>query len=326
MNYQESVQILEKIKKAKRILINCHRSPDPDGVGSALALYLVLKKLGKNSDIICPDEISKESKFLPSVDIIKAVNFEIFDFSSYSLFLVIDSCNWSMVVGKKDIPKPNVPIVVIDHHITSDKFGFINLVDTSKTSAAEVLYLVFNDWKIGINKEIAQCLLAGIIADTGVFEYPGVTSSTLDIAKQLIEKGADKEKIVNNVYRNISFNQVRFWGEIIKNMQIDKKSKFVWSAVPFAVYESYGKPISGKETAASYFAQIIENTDFGMIMVEQENKVLSVSFRSKDNFDVSRIAEALGGGGHKAAAGAKVCGFAFDQAVEKVLQTARKFV
>lgn len=328
MNYKRSKQILVEIKKAQKILINCHRHPDADSVGSALALYQVIQGLGKGVEVVSPNSLLERLNFLPFSEKIASVDYKDFDFSKFDLFIVPDSSNWRMVVGSalgKVVPLPKIPIIVIDHHKTNEKYGRINLVDSKVTSTAEILYLLFQDWGVEINQDIATNLLAGIIGDTGVFQFPGVTSRTFDIARRLMDKGADKEEIVQNLYRSTEFNFLKFWGEVLKSMQFDQDHGFVWSAIPYETYKKFSKPESGREAAASNFTQIVKDSDFGFVMVEEEKEVLSVSLRSRTGFDVSKIASFLGGGGHKAAAGARVEGLEFEEAVEKVLQAARKF-
>jgi phosphoesterase RecJ-like protein len=326
MNYEDSKRILEEVEKAKKVLVNCHRSPDPDSVGSAISVYLALTGMGKDVTIVCPSDLPPDVLFLSLTEKIKKIDYLEFDFSKYDLFISLDSGSFDMVTGRKDIEKPKIPIIVIDHHKTNHKYGIINLVDDNVSSTAEMLYLVFEDWKVEIDKDIAQALLTGILADTGVFEYGGVTPRTLGIAQRLMEKGVDKDEITLNVFHSVPFNKVRFWGEILRRIEIEKEHGFVWAAVPHEVYLEYEKPLSAKEMAASLFFQSVEGTDFGMVMVEEQKKVLSISFRSRTNFDVSRVAERLGGGGHKAAAGAKVYGLDFEKAVEKVLIAAREIV
>ncbi len=144
-------------------------------------------------------------------------------------------------------------------------------------------------------------------------------------AAKLIELGADKDEIVKNIYRNINFTEIKLWGKFIENMEIDSEFNFVWSAMPYEIYKEYGEPYSAKEDVANLFFPIVKGTNFGMVMVEMEEKLLSVSFRSRSDFDVSEIAKKLEGGGHKAAAGARIEGLDFDAAVTKVLETARKY-
>jgi len=326
MNYKESEQILKEVKKAKKILINCHRSPDADSVGSSLALYQVIKNLGKDVKVICPSNVHEDLKFLPHSDAIEKINFRRFDFGAYDLFICLDSAGTNMVTGDEKIKLPNIPIIVIDHHKTNTKYGKINLVDSKVSSTAEILFLVLEDWRIKTDKNLATLLLAGILGDTGVFQYPGVTTRTMEIGIKLMQKGVNKDEIIFNLSRSINYNEVKFWGEVLERMQKDDDYKFVWSAIPYEVFEKYASPESAKESAASMFTQCVKDTNFGMVMVEETKGNLSVSLRSRTGFDVSKIALGLGGGGHNNAAGGKVSGREFREAVETVLNIARKIV
>ena len=328
MNYPESQKILKEIKKAKRILVNCHRSPDPDGIGSALALKLVLEQMGKEVEIICPSgQVDKRINFLKGFDEIKTgINFSKFDYTKFDLFITLDSASWDMVTGKKDVAVPRMFIVNIDHHITNTSFGKINLIDREASSVSELLFSLFENWPVEMDVEIATCLLTGIIADTGAFAYPNTTSGTLDVVKKLIGTGVDKNEIILRIYRSENLNMLRFWGEVLQKMEIDKDCRFVWSAIPHDVYKRYGMPEYGKEGAASSFAPIVDGTDFGLIAVEEDTGRLFISFRSRTGFDTSKIALALGGGGHVFASGAKIEGIPFDQAVTKLLETVRRVV
>jgi len=216
MNYKESKKILEEVKKADKILVNCHRGPDSDSVGSALGLSKVLTSLGKEVTIICPSEIPEDLMFLAGSEEIKRVDYSNFDFSEYDLFLIIDSSDYSMVTGAKDIVQPKKPpFIVIDHHFSNKGFGKINLIDSGVTSTGELLYKIFEDWDIPLSADSAECLLTGIIGDTGSFQYQNVGAETLEVAAKLIRLGADKDKIIYQIYRNISFSEVKVWGKII---------------------------------------------------------------------------------------------------------------
>ncbi|MGB6838902.1 MAG: DHH family phosphoesterase, partial [Microgenomates group bacterium] len=147
MKYKESRQIFKEIKGAGKIVINCHRGPDPDSVGSALALYQVLQSLDKEVEVICPDNLLDSYRFLRFSEKVKRINFEKFDFSSFDLFIVLDSADWGMVTGNISISQPDIKTIVIDHHRTNRGFGKINLIDSKASSTAEVLYLLFEDWE-----------------------------------------------------------------------------------------------------------------------------------------------------------------------------------
>jgi len=323
MKYKESKKLFKILKKSKKILINVHRSPDADSLGSALSFYEFLTKKGKEVKVICPDKLTKENLFLPFSEKVEKVDFNSFDFSKWDTFLILDSSNWDMVTGKDAIGMPKINLLVIDHHITSTKFGTINLVDEISSSTAEIVYFFFKDNKVKLTKTIAQNLLAGIICDTGVLQYPNVTPQTLRVVGDLILEGANKNDIVENFYRNYPFNQLKLWSEILNKMEFDRENRFVYSAIPYEIYKKYDEPESGKETSASMFSPVVKDSDFGMIMIEEEKNVLSVSFRSKKDFDVSKIAKALGGGGHILASGATLRNLEFEKAVEKVVSVAK---
>lgn len=323
MKYKDSKKILKALKKAKKILVSVHRNPDPDSVGSALSFYEFLLRLKKEVKVICPDEVSEDNRFLPYSEKVKKVDFNNFTFNEYDLFLILDSSNWSQVTGNEKLRVSDINIVVIDHHITSTRFGNLNLVDDQVSSTSEIVYYLFKDWKVKLSESISENLLAGIIGDTGVLRYPNVTPDTLLVTRDLMLKGGNKNEISENLYRNYSFNSIKFWGEIIQRMEIDVENRFVYSVIPNEVYKKFDSPFGSKEIAASMFTPVVKDTDFGMIMIEEKKGILSVSFRSRKDFDVSEIAKELGGGGHVVAAGVSIKDMEFDKAVEKVLSVAR---
>ena len=180
MNYPKSKEILEEIKKAKKILLNCHRGPDPDAIGSCLAMYKVLKRMVKKVEIICPSERLYENvNYLKDFTEIKTnIVFSSFNFSIYDLFIVFDSSSWEMVSGDKKSVIPKLPIINIDHHETNTFYSGVNLVDKNASSVGEMLLKIFVDWEIEIDADCAACLMAAIVGDTGAFRYPHTTPNT----------------------------------------------------------------------------------------------------------------------------------------------------
>jgi phosphoesterase RecJ-like protein len=325
MNYQKSKEILKKVKGAKKILLNCHRGPDADSIGSALAMRSVLADMDKKVSVVCPTNIVTPIKGLEDFDKIEQkVNFKDFDFSDFDLFITIDSSSWEMVTNSKTAEIPDIPVVVIDHHKTNPGYGEVNLVDAKVTSAAEIIFLILEDWRYELDKKTATHLLSGIIGDTGAFRYPGSDSQTFRIAQELLKSGADKDAIIHELYRSVDIKIIKYWGKVFESIEFDKKHRFIWAAVPYSVYKKYKSFENVGETSASDFFQIVEGTDFGMVITEESKGVVDVSFRSRSGFDTSAIAKDLGGGGHAYASGASVEEERFEDAVEKVLKVARK--
>lgn len=327
MNYKESALILEEIKKSNKILVNCHRGPDPDSIGSALSLKMVLEKMGKEVTVICVSEDLYENvNYLKGYsDIKRKVDYSKLDFKSFDLFISPDSSSIDQITDNKEFKFEGIDLVVIDHHKSNPLFGKINLVDPDITSVGELLFKVYSDWGVEIDKDTADCIMAAMVGDTGAFRYPGVGVSTYQTVISLMNIGSDKDFTVRKLYGSEPFELIKFYGDVLSRVQIDKEFKFVYSAIPFEVYEAAGKPLNAKESAASLFCQVVTDTDFGFIALEKEKGKLSLSFRSRTGFDTSQVAVALGGGGHAFASGANVLGKEFNEALELVLSTCRKY-
>jgi phosphoesterase RecJ-like protein len=282
--------------------------------------------MGKSIDIICPSPKLHPSVFFLSgyKNIKTGIDFRKFDFSRYDLLISVDSPVWHKVSADAKIPIPRIPIVFIDHHRGNTPFGEINLTDVAAASSTEILFMVFEDWQVEIDKGIAEDILTGIIGDSGAFEYPSVTARTLDISSRLVRIGADKNMIIDHLYRSYPYSLVKFWGEVITNLKMDKKNKFVFSVVPFSVFRKFKTPYNGKETALRLFASVIEGVEFGFMILEYERERVAVSFRSKGKFNTIPIASELGGGGHVSASAACLEG-PLEKTVRRVLSVARKY-
>ena len=327
MNYPESQLILEEIKKANKILLNCHRGPDPDGIGSTLAMRLVLINMGKTVDVICPTKkISKQTEYLDGYSEIKlGVDFSSYNFSDYDLFITLDTPNVGLMTGSDEIGEPKIKTIVIDHHFISTVKSDLALRDVDATSVGEMLFNIFSDWDVKIDKKIAECLLTSIIGDTGAFSYPNVTPKTLATASELMSLGADKNMIADRIYRSEEFKMLKFWSLVLSKMEIDYEYGFVYALIPFSEYKDYVNLDDAKAKSASLFAPVVDGTDFGFIGVEEKPNYMTISFRGRTTFDTSQIAKDLGGGGHKVSSATKIEGLEFAEVTQKVLAACRKY-
>lgn len=320
MYYQQSPKIFEIIKQSKNILINIHRNPDLDSIGSATALYQVLIKIGKKITLICPHQIPENFKFLKGAKKVKTIDFSSFNFSLYDLFIILDSGSFDIVTGSKEIKLPDIKKIVIDHHRTNNwKNYLLRLLDIKTSATAGIIYQMFVDWGIKIDADMSTSLFSGIAGDTVFFKYGGNTKLTFKIATKLLNLGADKNKLIDQAFDSFDFDLVKLIGETLKKMERETSpaGKFVYSIIDCQTYEKYGKPKGARELVADFFARSIKGYGFGVIIFEVEKNVFSLSFRSKENVDVSEIAKKLGGGGHKCAAGATVNGN-IDQVIKKI--------
>ncbi len=321
MNYQESKEIIARINGAQKILLSCHHHPDSDTVGSALALAQVLKGMGKTVKIICPDHLPKFLSFMPGSESVEYQKFEEFAFNEWDLYIVCDTSNWSRLFIELDFSPPTIPIIVIDNHSSNKGFGEINLLDYETSSVCEMLFKVFQDWNITVDTNMATLLLAGIMGDTGSFQFE-VYKNTFDVADELTRLGADINTINFNLFKNLPLELIQFWGVVISKLQIDPAG-FAYVAIPFDEYKDYVHIFGTRETAATQILAKIEGTKFCFILTEEQLGNTSVSFRSRSEVDTAKIAMQLGGGGHPAASSAWLREMSFDQALEKTLAACR---
>ena len=315
-HYLQSKSILEEIKRANNILINVHRNPDLDSIGSATAMYQALIKIKKQVTLVCPHKIPENFKFLKGADKVMTIDFSNFNFSSYDLFLILDSGSYDIVTGSKEIKLPDVKKIIIDHHLTNNWTDYVyRLLDTKASATAEIVYGMLKDWRVDIDGDISTSLLSGIAGDTVFFKYPKDPAVTFSNVSELMKLGADYNLLIEKFNDSLSFGFVKLLGEFLKNMK--QGAGFVWSAVDYITFEKYGKPRGVRETVADSFFRSIKNIKFGVALIEEEKGKFAVSFRSKKNTDVSVIAKKLGGGGHKNAAGATIYGN-IDQVTNKI--------
>ncbi len=326
INEKTAGRILTEIQKAKKILLALHVSPDPDSAASVLAMDLFLRRLKKKTHIISYSMIPPKLLDWPGVEKVETGDFSKIDLKKFDLMVALDSADRRMITRSlwpSKLPR-NFKIINIDHHFSNPRYGRINLV-SQESSTAELLYHLFRLWEVKIDRRLSGLLLRGIFADTGCFQYSNTSAATMRAGADLMEKGASLNECVLHEFRSYSFKTLKYWGKILENMRLDESGKFVWSKVSQEECEELGVCSTEIEGAASLFAQVVSGTEFGIILNEESGNLVRVSLRSRDSFDVSRIAVAQGGGGHKKSAGFSIS-LPLPEAEKKVLEVARKYI
>ncbi len=330
VDQQIASEIKKKIDQADRILLSLHRGPDGDSISANLAMEYFLEQENKQVKIISPTQVPETFNYLIETKEIEHLKFTELDYEQFDLIILLDSASWRMVSPKFGENQPLPPqrkIINIDHHQTNKQMGGINLVVPELASTAEILYQLFSAWGVEIDQKMAQLLLVGVVTDTGVFRYTNTSAKTMKIAADLMQKGADLDQIVFNYLRRNRFDKLKFWGVVLENLEVDEENRFAYSFIPFEQAKQWfvdNYPRDYRSGAASVFMAGIEGTEFGLIVIEEEKGELNGSLRSRKDFDVSKIAAELGGGGHPGAAGFKVS-LPFEEAKKKILKIAKKY-
>jgi len=291
------------INKSDNILLLCHKKPDADAVGATLALSNHLNKLGKRTTNCSIDRVSEFYYFLPDIYQMQESFGKPTD---YDLIIVLD-CGDSKITGyHKEFPEifsGKTPVINIDHHISNDFFGDVNIVIPNAASTTHILYNLFKLLNIKITENMATLLLAGLYYDTGSFKHDNTTAEVLMIASKLVKLGAKAKIIAKNMFKNHSVETLRVWGRVFSH--IKKNNKNIISSIikEKDLIECGLNPNDLHLAEIMNYLDSIPNTKFSVLLTEIKGMIKG-SFRTSSNsIDVAKIAKYFKGGGHRKAAG-----------------------
>lgn len=287
--------IVKIIKNHKNIAIFSHKNPDPDAIGSALALRHAFAKLGKNVGLFCDDEMTGNYSFLEGFSEYNTKNLADFD-----LYISVDVAN-STLLGKLEKPFCDFSETIkIDHHASGSKFAKHEFVKT-ESACAMVVYELINALKIKITEIQATCLYFGICGDTGVFRNSNTDSKTFWVCSQLLERGADIRKVYSEFFDKRTIENLYLTSNAVMGAIVNDEYKFVVMSVSSDDYQRFG--VSENENIGN-LPNLFLNCGYKIgVILKQKMDGVHCSFRSKFEYDVSKIAEKFGGGGHKNASG-----------------------
>lgn len=324
MNFSNSKEISRLITNSENILLCLHQSPDPDSIVSNLLMSKYLDKLGKKYKILCFDKIPDKFKMTYKTEnvIVDNLPVEAFDTNEFDLFISLD-VNEPIRCGLPNDVKFK-SLINIDHHGTENTFSGLKINDSSYSSTSEMLFYFLEDVGYNLNKNEADLVLLGIITDTDAFSYAG-DSRVFRTVSVCVDLGASYEKASEIIYRNNSSDQLKFWGEALKRIKVDKKYRFAYTSIDIKTLKKYEGLLQSNRTVADKFIRTIENTDFGLAMIESDEGYLKISIRARSNdFNVMPLLKALNGGGHFSGGGGRI-DLPFKKAVKEALKIARKF-
>lgn len=295
--------ILEEIKKAQTIVVLTHESPDGDAVSSALSVMHVIEQFGKKVDVVIP-EFSRDFKFLPgSEKILQKGSME-----NYDLAISVDCTDLKRLEGAEEYFEKAKTTIEIDHHSVNAMFADLNYVDPVAPSCCQVLIAMLEYYGIDITKDLATCILTGIITDTGGFQWGGVTPETFEFAAELIRKGAKIKEICRIALRKKSKVHCELEKIIYNRMEYFEDGKIVLAYLTLDDYNSLNTEIGDDEGLVEMLRDI-EGVEVAVLLKEKEGtNGFKISLRSHETINVSDIALLLGGGGHRGAAGCFISG------------------
>ena len=301
--------IFQKIKAASNALIIAHQNPDGDAIGAALTFSHLFERYNKPHQIYCQTETPSSFSFLPGIERVSS-DAKIIHQETYDAFLVLD-CGDLDYAGLTDILprlKPKPLVINIDHHPTNTHFGDINLVETASSATADIIFRLLDHNQEKITKEMATCLLCGIITDTGSFSNLATTPEAMRSASELMLSGARVKQIITNTLANYPLPTLKLWGKALSRLAKNSDSKLVTTIITLDDIKECGVNEKAVEGIAN-FLNSLDDTKVVLVLREKEDGTVKGSLRTTHpDIDVSKLAKALGGGGHKKAAGFTIPG------------------
>jgi phosphoesterase RecJ-like protein len=299
MTNDTSGAIASRLSTARRVLVASHVRPDGDAIGSVLGLGLALQGAGKQIQMALADGVPSAFRHLPGADLIKT-SFE----PGFDTFITVDCADYRRT-GKlfADVETPDINI---DHHITNEKFGKLNLIEGDEVATSAILTNHLPAWGYPITMPIAAALLTGIITDTLGFRTSNVTPEAMRQVATLMESGVDMPDLYMRGLVRRSFAAARYWARGLSSLE--RRDGIVYGTLTLEDRKSAG--YSGSDDADLInVISAIDGFKVGMIFVEQPREHVKISWRALEpGIDVSSVAVKFGGGGHAAAAGADVPG------------------
>lgn len=301
--------ILELLQKHQHILCVSHVNPDGDAYGSLLGMGWILRHLGKNPVLAMHDRTPSEFRQLPgSGQIIHAASVA----NSYDLIICLDASSADRM-GSIFRPEAHsqLPLLVIDHHITNTRFGTLNWVAPECAATCQMLVYLANALHVPLTGPLAECLLTGLVTDTLGFRTSNTTTAVMEAAVQLMHGGANLPNIVARTLTRRSVRIFHLWGLVLADLHLE--DGVIWVTITREQFQRAGIKDDGQlssllvtATEADISATFTEKID------EKGRPAVECSFRAKPGFDVGALALQLGGGGHPPASGCTILGMLAD--------------
>ncbi len=297
---------LALIEPAQRILLIAHERPDGDCIGSALGLAHMLEMQGKSCVPACADRPPRNLSFLPGIERMQ----QTLPDRAFDLVIALDAgefIRFGRLYEENREFFDSTTVLNLDHHITSEGCGQVNIIDPASSATAELLVLFQQQARLPLNYDAALCLLTGIITDTSSFQFTNTTPRTLEVAALLLRAGAIPETVVQPIYRARPLAQARFQSLIFASAQTACDGRLIWSSADERTLAAAGA-IPEMDDNTSGLLRDIDGVQIAAFLKSYgEPGTTRLSLRCAAPYNAGQICQRISnglGGGHPRAAGA----------------------
>ncbi len=329
--YTHFKEINDLILSSTKIILTTHVVPDGDAIGSVMAFAGYLKQKGKDPVIINHSETPDNLKFLDKKNSIrvfakdKEKNEKLI--KEADVIFLLDTNEFSRTKSMEQyLTDSPAKKVCIDHHMGLKPRNFTYVItNTVYPATCQILFeYIKDDDEKYLTKEVASALYVGIMTDTGSFRHPRTSSDVFMVCAELINNGADPVKLYDEIYATVTRENLRLSAKFIEGLKFYNEGKIVIGTVTQADFRATGLDIDHVDGFTSLIMNI-KGIKLGIILVELKDNI-KISFRSKGNIPVNKLAAEFGGGGHKNAAGANVKNISMSELNKSVLKKAAEYL
>ena len=294
-------QVVQLIEQQQRFMITSHIRPDGDGLGSGLALYWMLRDLGKEVDVVLRDRVPPAYSVLPASELVVVQDD------------VTQKYDAALIIECSDVDRPGLPglreqfVVNIDHHSTTLPFGDINWIDPTAAAVGEMIYNLCKALGVEVTKEIAECIYTALLTDTGSFHFSNTTERTFKIASELVRRGVEPARISEALFYSGAFSKVKLLGLVLSNIERDESGRIAWITMDRETMYQADACEEDSDGIVNH-ALAIGEVEAVAFFKELGPGAYRISLRSKGKNNVAKVAEVFGGGGHRNAAGCRIEG------------------
>jgi bifunctional oligoribonuclease and PAP phosphatase NrnA len=298
--------LVERIQTCQTFLLMTHVRPDADGMGAQLALAEGLRALGKTVRVVIASPLPSRYKFLdPDGTAIEEFTLPGDGFRNVDCILILDTGTWNQIGDFGPFMKSmTVPKAVIDHHRTQDDLGAVRYVDIHAEATGRLIYDLLQALKVPLSKYMADMLLLALGHDTGWFRHPNTTPETFTLAEELVRAGAVPALLYEQLFECATLARYKLLSVALSRLQVRANGLIAFTEITMSDFPATGSVPGDTESLIDY-PRSIDGVEVALVFVEQKEGGVKVSFRSRSRIDVSKIAEAFNGGGHKLASGAR---------------------
>jgi bifunctional oligoribonuclease and PAP phosphatase NrnA len=292
--------IRDILARATTITCLAHKDADADSLGSALGFALSMRALGRDARVLVPSPMPRMLDHLPGFDTISEAGAD-----DVGVLFTFDCATTARFGDKEHLVNRSRMVVNVDHHVSNEAFGSINLIEPDASATGQVVYALLTALGAPITADVATNLYAALFTDTGGYRHENTTEAALRLGADLVAAGADPAWVALKSYNSRSVPRLKLEGLAVANLRTEFEGRLVWSAITLEMLEETGADMMESEGVIDQL-QSIDTMEVAVLFKETAPGSTKVSVRTREPLDATLICAPFGGGGHRRAAGAEL--------------------